>query len=62
MKTTSQRPTYDDPVVAEVRKAGDEMAREANYDLHTLCERLREAERQHPERLVKTSPPARPEK
>jgi len=43
-----------------MRKAGDEMAREANYDLHTLCERLRDAERQHPERLLKT--PATAEK
>ena len=54
MTTPSQTLSLDDPIVAEVRKAGDEMAREANYDLHTLCERLREAERQHPERLVKT--------
>ena len=41
-----------DPIVEEVRKAGAEMAREAGYDLHLLCERLREAERRHPERLV----------
>ena len=46
-------PTFDDPIVAEVRKAGDEIFREANYDIHTVCERLREAERQHPERLAK---------
>lgn len=52
---------FDDPVVAEVRKAGDEMAREANYDLHTLCERLREAERKHSERLVTAPPPIRQE-
>lgn len=56
--TTSQALSYDDPIVTEIRKAGDEMAREANYDLHTLCERLREAERQHPERLIKTPPQA----
>ena len=58
MTTASRLLNFDDPIVAEVRKAGDEMAREASYDLHTLCERLREAERQHPERLVKTPPPA----
>ena len=57
--TTSQTPIYDDPIVMEMREAGGEMAREANYDLHTLCERLREAERQHPERLIKTPPPER---
>jgi hypothetical protein len=59
MTTRSQTPITDDPILAEVRKARDEMAREANYDIHTLCERLREAERQHPERLVKTPPPER---
>jgi hypothetical protein len=59
MTMPSRHPNFDDPIVDEVRKAGDDMAREANYDLHTLCERLREAERQHPERLVTTAPPAR---
>ncbi len=54
MTTRSQTPISDDPILSEIRKARDEMAREANYDLHTLCERLREAERQHPERLLKT--------
>jgi len=53
MTTKSQALSYNDPIVEEIRKAGDEMAREAGYDLHTLCERLREAERQHPERIVK---------
>jgi hypothetical protein len=59
MTMPSRHPNFDDPIVDEVRKAGDDMAREANYDLHTLCERLREAERQHLERLVTTAPPAR---
>ena len=59
MTTLSQTPISDDPILAEVRKARDEMARAANYDSHILCERLREAERQHPERLVKTPPPDR---
>lgn len=45
----------DDPIVDEVRRAGAEMAREANYDLHALCERLREAERRHPERVLDTA-------
>jgi hypothetical protein len=57
MKTPSRPQTFDDPIVAEVRKAGAELAHEANDDLHTLCERLREAERQHPERLVTAMPP-----
>ncbi len=47
---------FEDPIVAEVRKAGDEIAREAGYDIHVLCKRLREAERQHTERLAQTRP------
>lgn len=59
MTMTSQALKYDDPIVTEMRRAGDEMAREANYDLHTLCERLREAERKHPDRLVASPAPTR---
>jgi len=59
MKTTSQNQTYDDPIVTEIRQIRAELAREANYDLHTICERLREAEREHPERLI-TAPSATP--
>ena len=32
---------WKDPIVEEVRKAGEELARQANYDLHTFCENLR---------------------
>lgn len=53
MKKACRQTIFDDPIVGEVRKAGDEMAREAGYDIHVLCERLRETERQHPERLAK---------
>jgi hypothetical protein len=52
MTKSCRQKAFEDPVVAEVRKAGDEIAREANYDLHVLCDRLREAELQHPERLA----------
>ena len=52
MSTNAKDEFSADPIVEEVRKAGAEMAREAGYDLHLLCERLREAERRHPERLV----------
>ncbi len=53
MTTRSQAPTFSDPIVAETRKARDEMAREANYDLHVLCERLRKDEREHLGRMLK---------
>ena len=52
MKTPSQNQTYDDPIVAEIRQIRAELAREANYDVHAICERAREAEGKHPERLV----------
>lgn len=51
---------WKDPIVEEVRKAGEELAREANYDLHTFCENLRKKEKQHKGEVVsfdkKTTP------
>jgi hypothetical protein len=37
---------WKDPIVEQVRQAGEEIARKADYDLHTLFEQLRERERQ----------------
>jgi hypothetical protein len=34
-----------DPIVAEVRKAREEFARQFNYDLHAMCEELRREEK-----------------
>ena len=62
MTTPSQTPSFDDPIVAEIRQIRAGLAREAGYNLHTICERLRETERQHPERLVKIPPKPRPNK
>jgi len=31
----------EDPIVAEVRRIRDELARRSGYDVHTLCENLR---------------------
>jgi len=47
---------FDDPIVAEVRNTGDEIAREAGYDIRLLCEGLREAERLYRARLADTQP------
>ena len=52
MKTYTWDDATDDPIMTELREIREEMAREAGYDLHTLCERLREAEKKHPERFV----------
>jgi hypothetical protein len=43
---------YEDPIVTEVRKAGQTLANQADGDLHTFFQRLREAQKQYPERLV----------
>ena len=45
-----------DPIVEEVRKAGDKLARQADYDLHRFCERIREHEKQYADRLVTLKP------
>ena len=47
---------WDDPIVREVREAGDKLAREAGYDLHEFCERIARHQRQYADRLV-TLPP-----
>ena len=47
---------WTDPVVQEIRDAADKLAREAGYDLHVFCERIREHERNYSERLVTLGP------
>ena len=53
-----------DPILQEVHGMKDQLARQANYDLHTFCEMLRQASREHPERMVRLKPsqPKRDEK
>ena len=60
MTTASDFPSFDDPIVEEIRKVRAELAREAGYDFHVICERLREAERQHPERMAAPRPTPTP--
>jgi hypothetical protein len=42
----------DDPIVAEVREARAKLMAECGYDLNRLFDRLREMERQHPEKYI----------
>ena len=56
MTTPIQTSSFIDPIVEEIHKVRAEMAKEAGYDLHLICERLREAERQHPERMASPRP------
>ena len=47
---------YRDPVVAEVRKAREGLAREAGNDLEKFLERLRGAQEKYRNRLVDAIP------
>ncbi len=47
---------WKDPVVEEVRAAGKRIVADAGNNLHTLCERLREAEKGHQKRVVARTP------
>jgi hypothetical protein len=50
---------FDDPIVAEVRKARDEYARRFNYDLAAICHDLQQKQAQSGRKLV-SFPPKRP--
>ena len=45
-----------DPIVAEVRKAREEFARQFNYDLHAMCEELRREQRLNGAKVVSFPP------
>ena len=49
---------YEDPIVAEVRKAGQSLAEQAEGDLHTFFEFLREVQQNYQDRLVKPLGPS----
>jgi len=49
---------YEDPIVTEVRNAGQALAKQAEGDLHLFFQLLREAQKQYPKRLVQA--PLRP--
>lgn len=43
---------WNAPIVTEVHQAGQRLFEEAGNDLHVFFQRLREAEKKHPERIV----------
>ena len=47
---------WKDPIVQEARKAGEELARQADYNLHTFFQKLRKNEKERlyeaPERVI----------
>lgn len=48
---------YEDPIVAEMRAVGDELARKTGYDVHLFCEMMRAHERDEEWRVL---PPVTP--
>ncbi len=43
---------WEDPIVSDVRRAGEELARKANYDLHILFQNLRNNEKKQKYKIV----------
>lgn len=43
---------WRDPIVQDVRKAGEELAKQANYDLHTFFQNLRNNEKKRNSKVV----------
>lgn len=41
-----------DPIVQDVRRAGEDLAKKANYDLHTLFQNLRDNEKKREAKVV----------
>jgi hypothetical protein len=52
---------WKDPIVEEVRKAGEKYAAKFDYDLKRMFEDIKKREQEHPERLAKLKP-AKPRK
>ena len=47
----------DDPIVAEVRKVRDELAKKFDYDIDKIFADLREKQKKHADRLVELITP-----
>ncbi|MBI2471871.1 MAG: hypothetical protein HYV59_11615 [Planctomycetes bacterium] len=43
---------WQDPIVQEVRKAGEELAKQANFNLHTFFQNLRNNEKKNHSKIV----------
>ena len=57
MNTDEERPqAWDDPIVAEVRKAREALLAAADYDLEKLCQRLRQEQSLSGRKVVTRSP------
>lgn len=50
---------WKDQIVQDVRKAGEELAKQANYDMHTFFQNLRNNEKKQDHRIVSLMPDVR---
>ena len=53
--TKIKKEMINDPIIEEVRKAGEDLAKESGYDLHVFCERLRKSEKRNQKRYKSIS-------
>jgi hypothetical protein len=54
--TREERDRWEDPIVAEVRKAREELFAAAGYDLNEFCKRLQKRQREEKRQVVVPSP------
>ena len=47
---------WTDPIVEEIRKVREELARESDYDVRRLGRRLQESQKRHGDKLVTRAP------
>ncbi len=47
---------WKDPIIQDVRKAGEELAKQANYDLHIFFQNLRNNEKKRNPKVISKAP------
>ena len=47
---------HSDPILREVHRIKDKLAREVGYDVEKMFDRFREAAKKHPERMATLQP------
>ena len=47
---------HSDPILRAVHRMKDESAREMDYDIHKIFQRMRENEKKHPKRMAEIKP------
>lgn len=61
MKKTPEPKAWRDPIVAEVRRAREELFAAAGHDLHQLCDELRQRQEKSGHPLIRAARSPQPE-